>query len=89
MEVKQMENENKRWEAINHLINLGLNNTDGLLWKFEVGTYCDDSRTSVRGMPIGFMTGEGFVSNPRDKEYIYKLVYTTDGYVIFFRKSRD
>ena len=77
------------WEAINHLITLGLNNTDGLLWKFEVGIYCDDSRTSVRGMPIGYFTGKGFMGNPKDKEYIYKCVFTTDEFVIFFRKPRE
>ena len=80
---------NRSWEAINHLIHLSLNNTDGLLWKFEVGIYCDESRTSIRGMPIGFIVGEGFVTNPGDKEFIYKCVFTTDGFVIFFRKLRD
>ena len=80
--------ESNKWEAINHLIWLGLNNTDGLLWKFEVGIYHDDSRKTGRGMPIGFMTGDGFVSNPNDKEYIYKLVYTHDGFCMFFRRLR-
>ncbi len=80
---------NRSWEAINHLIRLGLNNTDGLLWKFEVGIYSNDSRKAVRGMPIGFFIGEGFVSNPLDKEYKYKCVFTTDGFVIFFRKAKD
>jgi len=80
---------NKGFEHINHLIRLGLNNCDGLLWKFEVGLYTDETKKDVRGMPIGFMTSKGFVSNPNDKEWIYRCVLTEDGCVMFFRKPRE
>ena len=80
-----MENAIKGWEHINHLVNFYLNNIDGLEWKFEVGIK-DEKDGTFRGMPIGFMTGEGFVSNPKD-ETVYRAVFTDRG-VMFFRKKK-
>ncbi len=80
-----MENTIQGWEHINHLVRFYLNNIDGLEWNFEVGIKNEDG--TFRGMPIGFMKSEGFISNPKDEDYSYKMVFTKNG-VMFFRKKR-
>ncbi len=82
-----MENTIKGWEHINHLVNFYLNNIDGIQWKFEVGIKNEDG--TIRGMPIGFIKEEGFVSNPKDEEYNYKLIFTSKGVMLFRKKKGD
>ena len=85
MEVKM---ENKGWELFTHRVSMGLNNIDGLFWKLELLAYTDDERKAVRGMPIGFITKKGFVSNPKDTEFIYRMVWDEDDSVAFFRRKK-
>ena len=79
--------ENKGWELFTHRIHISLNNIDGLFWKLELLTYTDDSRKSIRGMPIGFFTKKGFVSNPKDEKFTYKMVWDEGNSVAIFRKQ--
>lgn len=76
------------WIPITHLISLGMSNHDGLLWDITVRRYIDVTRTGVRGMPIGYMDGDGFHSNEDDRDRIYKMLFTTEGQVMFFEKNR-
>lgn len=76
------------WVPITHLISLGMNNHDGLIWDMIVSRYTDETRVGVRGKPIGFIDGDGFHSNEDDKDRIYKMLFTTEGHVMFFEKNR-
>ena len=80
--------EDKRWEVFTNRVHLSLNNVDGIFWKFEVCMWLSDERTTIRGMPIGFLTSEGFISNPKDEEFIYRMEWNADGRVAFFRKPK-
>lgn len=75
------------WEPITHLIHLGLNNHDNLEWDIHIDIYTDKESKMLRGMPIGTLTAKGFVANPDDDEYTYKMIWTNENKVIFFRKK--
>ena len=75
------------WVPITHITSIGLNNENGLLWKLEVCRYTDETRKSIRGMPIGFIDGAGFHTNPNDKEKKYMMKFTSDGYCMFFERE--
>lgn len=76
------------WQPMTNLVRIGLNNKDGLCWNIEVQRYVDETREGLRGMPIGYIDAGGFHSNEDDKDRIYKMVFTSDGYVMFFEKNR-
>ena len=74
------------WEPITHRISPGLNNSNGLEWELEFSLFTDDERTAIRGMPIGFMHGGKFVPNKNETDHYYKVLWTTNGKMMFFRK---
>lgn len=75
------------WIPITHLVRIGLSNANGLLWKLEVCRYWDETRKNIRGMPIGLIDGDGFHSNPADKEKKYLMKFTSDGFCMFFERE--
>ncbi len=76
------------WIPITHLVSIGMDNSNGLLWKIYVSRYLDETRTSVRGMDIGHIDADGFHTNERDSDRIYMMKFTSEGEVMFFEKNR-
>ncbi len=76
------------WKPITHLVDVGLWNDNGLLWELRVNRWTSEERKAIRGMPIGFIDGDGFHGNPKDKDKIYLMIFTTKGKIMFFEKNR-
>lgn len=78
---------NEKWEAINNLITIGLNNKNGLEWEMLVGLYADEKRDMHRGGYIGSFVDGKFIPSKVSDGYEYKCIWTTNGNVIFFRRE--
>lgn len=83
--------EPSEWEFINPTnLHFSLNNSDGLLWEFLIGTKTQEG--NIRGMPIGFLIQDGiegvkFESNTRDTEYSYRMLMSGRHFLFFRRKK--
>lgn len=71
-----------------HLVTISMNNHDGLKWDLNVLRYTDNTRSGVRGMPIGRIDADGFHTNDDDPDRIYMMEFASDGRVMFFEKNR-